>query len=223
MNCLINIPVERLLYSGVTRPSTAGAYNLTIDKRLARRRSGYARLLYTMAWLQNTVILIPFIDSPPSEHNETLQKFLWWFAIVNYLQKYGSRFSKMTTVASKEEMNVFNRNFKEFNVLFVIAIYILHAVQISRHKGVHDHRFANSTKLVTKSLVSTCSMKCITSETPISVMNHFIFKDCSLCAIQLMGVWGYNPQKLGHFEGLNFLKKLRAYIYQHLQILFSFL
>ena len=35
-----------------------------------------------MAQLQNTVILILKVDSPPSANNGTPQKFLWWFAIV---------------------------------------------------------------------------------------------------------------------------------------------
>jgi len=46
------------------------------------------------------------IDSPPSANNETLQKFLQWFAIVLSL-KYGNRFLKMTTMASREEINVY--------------------------------------------------------------------------------------------------------------------
>ena len=68
-----------------------------------------------MAWLQNTNFNVK-IDSS-SANNKTPQKFLWWFAMVLSL-KLWKQILKITTMASKEEINVFRRNFKEFNVLF---------------------------------------------------------------------------------------------------------
>jgi len=53
-------------------------------------------------------------DSPPSANGETPQKFLQQLAVV---LSYGNRFLKMTTMAFKEEINVFHGYFKEFNVL----------------------------------------------------------------------------------------------------------
>jgi len=46
------------------------------------------------------------IDSPPSANGETPQKFLQQLTVVLSL-KYRNRFLKMTTMASKEEINVF--------------------------------------------------------------------------------------------------------------------
>jgi len=54
------------------------------------------------------------IDSPLSANGKTPQKFLQQLAVVLPVKV----FLKMTTVASKKEINVFHGYFKEFRVLF---------------------------------------------------------------------------------------------------------
>ena len=57
------------------------------------------------------------IDSPPTANCETLQNFLQWLVITLSL-KVWKQILGMTTMASKKEITVFHRNFREFNSSF---------------------------------------------------------------------------------------------------------
>ena len=83
------------------------------------------------------------IDSSPSANRETPQKFLQWLAIVLSLKAWKQIFKK-ATMALKETINVFYRNFKEFNVLFDQALqkstFMLKNVKPSPHGSISNWR-----------------------------------------------------------------------------------